>query len=67
MKKGKAKRGRPRKEAGSRRVWISARVRPETLAMIDAERERSGRSRGEVLDFFITPAEANTGPRPATG
>lgn len=42
--------GRPEKEEGVKRVRLDTRIHPDTLAMIDAEREKSGLSRGEVID-----------------
>jgi hypothetical protein len=47
--------GRPEKEPGIKRVRLDTRIHPDTLAMIDAEREKTGKSRGEVIDekFYL--------------
>ena len=42
--------GRKPKSPSGKKVWISARLDPETVRKIDKEREKEAIGRGEVID-----------------
>lgn len=54
MPRGGKREGAGRKPAPERRLVLSVRVSPETLAALDDLAEREGKGRGETIDMIIS-------------
>lgn len=51
--------GRPRISSSDRRVTISMRLKPSTIAWIDSESERTGESRTRIIEQLIETHRSN--------